>query len=133
MHEESLTRALLSQVVELARVHHALTVRQIEVSCGPLSGVDAVLLQSAFQRIQTDYSGCEQAELTIVDPGLPAQCQQCHSTFQVLNFRFLCPLCGSGQVQVLDGDCLKLLNLQLQTPESTGDSTTAHTPPALEF
>jgi hydrogenase nickel incorporation protein HypA/HybF len=133
MHEESLTRALLSQVVDLARVHYAVAVRQIEVSCGPLSGVDPVLLQSAFQRIQTEYSGCEQAELTIVDPGLPAQCRQCQNTFQVVNFRFLCPLCGSGQVQVLDGDCLKLLNLQLQTSESTGDSTAAQTPPTLEF
>ena len=133
MHEESLTRALLSQVVDLARVHYAVAVRQIEVSCGPLSGVDPVLLQSAFKRIQREYSGCEQAELTIVDPGLPAQCRQCQNTFQVVNFRFLCPLCGSGQVQVLDGDCLKLLNLQLQTSESTGDSTAAQTPPTLEF
>ncbi len=133
MHEESLTRALLSQVVDLARVHYAVAVRQIEVSCGPLSGVDPVLLQSAFQRIQREYSGCEQAELTIVDPGLPAQCRQCQNTFQVVNFRFLCPLCGSGQVQVLDGDCLKLLNLQLQTTESTGAPTAAQAPPTLEF
>ena len=132
MHEESLTRALLSQVVDLARVHYAVAVRQIEVSCGPLSGVDPVLLQSAFQRIQTEYSGCEQAELTIVDPGLPAQCRQCQNVFQVVNFRFLCPLCGSGQVQVLDGDCLKLLNLQLQTTESTGAPTAAQAPPAPE-
>jgi hydrogenase nickel incorporation protein HypA/HybF len=117
MHEESLTRALLSQVIAVADANHATRVQQIEVSCGGLSGVEPLLLQEAFQRIQTEYECCRNAVLSIHDPGLPAQCRDCRTTFQIQDFRFRCPVCSSSALQVLDGDCLKLLNVSLQLPE----------------
>lgn len=117
MHEESLTRALLSQVLAVAEANQATRVQEIEVSCGGLSGVEPLLLQEAFQRVQIEYECCRDAVLSIRDPGLPAQCRDCSATFQIQDFRFRCPACASGHLQILDGDCLKLLNVSLHLPE----------------
>jgi len=117
MHEESLTRALLSQVVAVADANQASSVKKIEVSCGRLSGVEPLLLQEAFERIRSEHDSCRDAVLVIQDPGLPAQCRDCRETFQIQDFRFRCPFCSSSNLQILDGDCLKLLNVYLQIPE----------------
>jgi hypothetical protein len=52
MHEESLVRSLLHQVEDLARQHHATEVDDIEVEIGPLSGVESLLVQEAFERLK---------------------------------------------------------------------------------
>ena len=48
MHEMSLARCLLAQVGHLVEAHGGGTVRSIRVQLGPLSGVEPLLLASAF-------------------------------------------------------------------------------------
>ena len=117
MHEESLARSLLQRSAEICRLHSARSVVSIRLSCGPLSGVEPTQLLDAFTRLKSALPACRAAALVLEDPGLPALCNACGLEFPVINFCFLCPHCSAGNVQLLDGDCLRILDLELEIEE----------------
>ena len=114
MHEESLARTLLNKAAEICIQHGAISVAAVRVSCGSLSGVEPLQLQDAFERLRGQQDCCAAAGLVIEDPGLPARCEACGVRFQVVNFRFRCPCCGGAGVCVEDGDCLRILEVELE-------------------
>jgi len=118
MHEESLARSLLQRTAELCQLHKARSVVSVRVSCGPLSGVEPMQLQDAFERLRSAWPACRFAALILEDPGMPAQCEACGHRFPIIRFRFVCPACASGRVQLLDGDCLRILDVELDVEES---------------
>ena len=117
MHEESLMRSLLRQVGELSQLHHATAVEEIEVEVGPLSGVEPLLLQDAFERLKGEFSW-PLAELSVLQVGLDILCKICQSESQLQDFRFVCHQCGSTSLQILRGDAFRLLNVRMQIDES---------------
>ena len=118
MHEESLVRSLLHQVEELARQHHATEVEDIEVEIGPLSGVESLLVQEAFERLK---DGCKwpNCTLTITPVGLMVFYNQCSEESELFDFQFICTHCGSTSLRILSGDAFRLLNVRMQI-ESAG-------------
>ena len=117
MHEESLMRSLLRQVEELSQQHHASAVEEIEVEVGPLSGVEPLLLQDAFERLRDEFSW-PKAELSVLQVGLDVVCKSCESESQLQDFRFVCHQCGSTSLQILGGDAFRLLNVRMQIDDS---------------
>ncbi len=117
MHEESLMRSLLRQVEELAQQHHARAVEEIEVEVGPLSGVEPLLLQDAFERLKDEFFW-PRAELSVLQVGLDVLCQSCQSESQLQDFRFVCHQCGSTSLKILRGDAFRLLNVRMQIDDS---------------
>ena len=117
MHEESLVRSLLKQVEDLARQHHAIMVEEIEVEVGPLTGVEPLLLQDAFERLKM-YFRWPHAALSVLQVELEVSCCDCHCESQIQDFRFLCHQCGSASLQILRGDAFRLLNVRIQTEDS---------------
>jgi len=133
MHEESLARSLLQRTAEICQQHKALFVVSVRVSCGPLSGVEPVQLQDAFERLRSVWPTCQVAALILENPGIPAFCESCGHQFPIINFRFLCPECNSGGVRLLDGDCLRILDVELEVPTSgAGGSAVTHGDDGLE-
>jgi len=114
MHEESLVRTLIDRVEELAVKHEATQVEIIELEIGPLSGVERLLLESAFERLKSCSEFCGDATLQIHQVELTAQCQECQQQFVIQNFRFVCNECHSSTVQILTGDSMLLKNVQLR-------------------
>ena len=118
MHEESLMRSLLRQVDELAQQHNAVAVEESEVEIGPLSGVEPVLIEEAFQRLKESISW-PGLELCIRQVGLDVQCNDCHRETQLPDFRFVCAHCASTSLQIIRGDSFRLLNVKLQVNDRT--------------
>lgn len=116
MHELSLVRSLLRHVDHVLvenRVENATTV---EIGIGPLSGVEPELVRSAFERL-TEPSNLKQTRLVITESLLVVKCLQCRSRSTLKNFVFRCDQCGSGRVQVVEGDEFRLLSVTV--PEHT--------------
>lgn len=124
MHELSLMKSLIGQVKRIAETEGGGKVTRIDVSLGPLSGVDTHLLQNAFGRLAPQSVVCD-AELLIQHVALRALCRQCSCDFEVESFRFQCPACHSPRVQVISGDGFRLLSIELEEYESES--------PRLEF
>jgi hydrogenase nickel incorporation protein HypA/HybF len=117
MHEESLARSLLQRSAEISQLHNARSVVSIRISCGPLSGVEPTQLLDAFNRLKSATPACHAAALILEDPGLPAACENCGHKFPVIDFCFLCPHCSADNVRLLDGDCVRILDLELEIEE----------------
>lgn len=124
MHEESLTRSLLRQVEELAVLHQAVRIEEIVVEVGPLSGVEPLLLQSAFERLRRT-TRCSDSILSIQHVGLDILCDCCHTESGLKDFHFVCPECGSTSLRILRGDEFRLLNVRLQINDFDDAAMTA--------
>jgi hydrogenase nickel incorporation protein HypA/HybF len=107
MHELSLIRALLQQVDELRASHADHELRRIDVSIGEFSGVDPDLLESAFGRT-TQGTSLEGVEFAVTHVPLIGRCKSCLVELQIRGFRFVCPACGGGAIDVIRGEELML-------------------------
>lgn len=124
MHEVSLMRSLLRQVQELAYAHHAVQVDQIEVELGPLSGVEPLQLQSAFEQlIDGTTFATSRLKLTLVE--LDVRCDDCGAHFSLNDFRFVCQICGSTSLTILRGDSLRLLTVQMSIEQHPSEPETS--------
>lgn len=120
MHEESLIRSLLRQARDIAHLHRAIAVEEIEVEIGPLSGLEPTLLQDAFERLRLIFPWPD-ARLSVQETALEVLCRDCRNESQLENFHFVCCHCGSTALQILRGDGFRLLNMKLQVDDNCSD------------
>lgn len=113
MHEASLMRALLKQVAALADEHGGLAIDEIRVRLGPLSGVEPLLLRSAFEQLAPD-SAAAGARLEIEEVSLLVRCDDCEAEFEPDGFRFHCLACDSGRTRIIQGDAMILESVALR-------------------
>ncbi len=111
MHERSLMLALLKQVARIQTDHNGAVVEEIAVEVGALSGVEAVLLQSAFAEFAGSYPG---TRLLANEVPVTAICQDCGQRMTMERFASLCPVCQSTKVQITGGDTFHLLYVTLK-------------------
>lgn len=111
MHELSVCQALIDRVEQLAREQQALGVARIEVAIGPLSGVEAQLLEQAYP-IAAAGSLAEGAELCLEPSPVRVHCAQCNRDSDASANRLLCAHCGNWQTSLLSGDELLLTRVE---------------------
>ena len=113
MHEYSLARALLHQIQAIVDQEDVAKVRSVSVTIGEFSGVDPELLRMAFQDV-SQQSVAASAALLIEKVALEARCENCFNEVLVERFRFVCPNCESGSVNIVRGEELILERVMLE-------------------
>lgn len=126
MHELSVCRAMLGQVSAIAAQQRAAAVAKITLRIGPLSGVEPRLVRDAFP-IARRGTVAERAELVIEQPPVRVYCLRCGAKSDCTPNRLLCSACGDARTQLLSGDELLLVNMEL-TPKVTRPSSLAPRP-----
>lgn len=124
MHELSVCQQLLSQASQIARRHGAACIDRIVVSAGPLSGVEPDLLIQAFSVARTGTLASA-ATLEIERSGVVIRCRSCRAESDVPANRLLCSQCGNWQVDVIQGEDLLLVSLDLSGIEQSMAATPA--------
>lgn len=119
MHELSVCLSLLDQVRAIAHEHDAGAVTRIEVKVGPLSGVEAELLQHAYP-LAVAGTIAENAELVIETADIVVRCDQCGVESAAAANRLLCGSCGDYRTSIVSGDELILQRVELdeQSPSA---------------
>ena len=112
MHEYSVCVALLEQVEHIAREHRAQRVERIALKLGPLSGVEAPLLEHAWP-LAAAGSIAADAELVIDTAPVRVRCTQCGAESDAQPNRLLCGSCGDYRTRLISGDEMLLVNLEL--------------------
>ena len=116
MHELSLCEDLRDQVLTIAKAHHAEKVVRIIVRIGPLSGVESLLLESAFS-ISRAGTLAEEAEfLTEVLP-IRILCNSCGVESEAVVNNLVCGSCGGYNTKLLSGDELILARVELENAD----------------
>ncbi len=113
MHEMSICRALLKQVEACVQAHHGHSVTKIILSIGALSGVEASLLEGAFN-IAKAGTVAEHAQLICETVEIKVKCADCGEiTTPPLN-RFLCQKCKSRHTEVISGADMMLKSVEIK-------------------
>lgn len=113
MHERSLVKGLIEQVLEEGKSRGLGQIHEIRIEIGEFSGVEPRLVKSAFDEMAGEYWPTP-VQLVVDLIPLTAVCQACHETFGVTGFRFICPQCGGGEVTITGGEELRLVSLRAE-------------------
>lgn len=112
MHELSLCGDLMEQVAAIAKTHRAEKVARIIVRIGPLSGIEPMLLESAFSIIK-EGTLAEEAELSMETLAIRVLCNDCQLESEATVNNLVCRHCGAYDTQLLSGDELILARVEL--------------------
>jgi hydrogenase nickel incorporation protein HypA/HybF len=122
MHEFSLASAILAQSQEIARNQGEGDLREVVVSLGPLSGVEPLLLMSAFDQLTAD-ARLHCIRLTIENTPLAVLCRDCKEASELVEFDFHCLCCGGTNLRITSGDQIILKRVELAASESEAPCT----------
>lgn len=112
MHELSVCQALIAQVEQIAAQHAATGVKSVHLRLGPLSGVEPQLLQDAYPMACAGSVAAGSVLLIDLAP-LKVKCQTCGAETQASPNRLLCGQCGDYHTQVVSGDEMLLMSVEL--------------------
>ena len=113
MHELAICEALISQVEDIAGQRTA-WVRQVRVGIGPLSGIEPQLLASAYP-LACVGTRAEGSQLEIEHTDVRVRCRGCGAETMAAPNRLVCGACGDWHTDLLAGDELLLLRVELET------------------
>ena len=113
MHEMSLVEELLAAVRSELRAHPGAHVRTVRARIGTLRQVEPSTLEFCFDAATKD-GPLTGTRLCIERIDAAARCRVCSLEFDVENNWFECPRCHAAGAELLRGDELQLLNIEIE-------------------
>jgi len=113
MHEYSIVQSLLESCEQHAKQNDAKEVVKVVVKIGVLSGVEPDLLQTAFDTFK-EQTICHNAEFIMNIQKITIKCTDCNSESTLEKNEFHCPKCESVNIQVIDGEDMYLMSLEME-------------------
>ncbi len=123
MHEMSIAVSLVEQLERLIEQHAAVRVVEVEVECGVMRQIVPEALQMAFAAATTD-TAAHGATLRISAREIVALCRACGTRFDARIDDYLCPRCGTADVDVLAGRDIVLRTVVFETADGLEARTT---------
>ncbi|MEJ2200014.1 MAG: hydrogenase maturation nickel metallochaperone HypA [Desulfuromonadaceae bacterium] len=112
MHEVGITRSIIEICEDNARRHGARVVRSVTVEIGDLPGVVPEAVEFCFDACSKGTL-LEGAQLIIERVPALGRCTQCHTEHPLEATTFSCPSCDSFSLQRLQGDELKVKEMEI--------------------
>ena len=112
MHEYSVVQALLEQIEGVAKENEATKVTKIVTKIGVMSGVEAHLLEIAFNTFK-EKTICDGAEFVMNIQPLVIECRSCGERSELKKIDYCCQKCEAIDVKVVDGEDMFLMSLEM--------------------
>jgi len=110
MHEMSLAEGIRNVIDDEARRHRYRRIREIALEVGQLANVDTGALRFALD-VALRGSVADSAIVTLHEPPGHAWCMRCADTVELRRRGDGCPVCGSYQLAVTDGDQMRVTGM----------------------
>ena len=112
MHEATIVEGLLRILQEQAAQHGVTSIARVNLKVGRLRAVEPRQLVSCFEMF-AEETVAEGAVLAIDEVPVRARCRGCCREFEVQRYRFACPSCGGGDVEVTQGQELYIESFEV--------------------
>lgn len=119
MHELALTLSINEGIQELCKRSGWARVHRIILKIGGLRQVDPELMAFAFGVVSRG-TVTEGAALSVIEFPIVFRCQSCGRDSMSESTAFLCPLCGSSDVELLSGLELGVELIDVEVVEKDG-------------
>ena len=113
MHEMSIAQSLINIIHEEMVKNNASILRTVRLNVGEMSTVVPNSLEFCFS-ILTAKTPLEGVRLIMDIIPLKGYCRECEDTFKIENFLFVCPSCGNGQVETIEGKDLSIVEMEVE-------------------
>lgn len=113
MHELAIVQDLFKLCETNAMKNNARKVTRVEVQIGRLSGVEPHYLESAFDAFKINTI-CNDAKLIVGTQDVIVKCCGCGFEGALLENSFLCPKCGANKLDVVAGEDMYLMRLEME-------------------
>jgi hydrogenase nickel incorporation protein HypA/HybF len=115
MHELSIALGIVDVAAEQAERHGGGRIAAVHLRLGPLSGVVAEALRSAFE-LAREGSACAGSRLLIEEVPVTARCPTCAAERTIESVQWLCcPVCGTPTPEVVSGRELEITAIELES------------------
>jgi len=111
MHELGIAENIMDIVLRSVPEGRASEVGSIRLRVGQLAGIVPDSLKFCFSVISGD-AGMANAALNIEMTPLAASCRDCGNKSDVKNFVFHCPACGGGNLEIVSGKELEIIDIE---------------------
>lgn len=113
MHELGITQRIVEIAEKAAIDQDANKVLSVTIDIGTLSGVIPSAVEFCFEAcVQGTLLEGSRLFINKID-GL-GQCEECRTRIKLDNMTFCCPTCGSSSLQRLQGDELKISEVEIE-------------------
>lgn len=115
MHETAIVEGLMRILERQAAQHGAERILCVRVRVGRLRAVEPAQLSACFDMF-AEGTVADGAKLAIEEVAVRARCKSCGTEFEVPRYRFECPGCGGGDVEVVQGQELYIESFDAAEP-----------------
>lgn len=112
MHELGIARNILEIVQKSVPQEQEASVISIRIRVGQLSGVVPDSLEFCFSALLNE-TRMERAGLVIEKMPTVSLCKECRHRFTVDDFAFSCPMCNSVNLELISGNELEIVDIEL--------------------
>jgi hydrogenase nickel incorporation protein HypA/HybF len=112
MHEMSIAQNLIEIIEEEMGKHGAKSLRSVRLHIGQLSAVVPEALSFCFEVI-TEGTALQGARLDMEIIPLKGHCPECGAEFEIEDYAFVCPSCGSTRIETASGQELSIVELEV--------------------
>lgn len=113
MHEFSLATEVIKLAESEAEKAHAVSVQEISIEVGSLSGVEADAFETALGLLIRG-SVLHSSEIKILKTSGKGRCNSCDKEFEMLHRMVSCPKCGAFPSVVSGGSEFRILSLIIE-------------------
>lgn len=113
MHEMSLCESILQTLEQQAQVQNYRKVKVVWLEIGDLAGVEVEALRFSFGVVMQG-SLAEQASLEVITVPGRAWCAACATEVLVQHRYDACPVCDDYRLQLLDGEQMRIKELEVE-------------------
>jgi hydrogenase nickel incorporation protein HypA/HybF len=115
MHEATMADSILRMASEVARREKIRNVKRVDVIIGELHHVVAGVLRTHYEIGKADFPALSRSKLRIRTRKARIACRHCRKKSALTAVSFLCPSCGSAQIEVIGGMELHLASIEGET------------------
>ena len=112
MHELAIASNIVETVLGEVEKRHLSKVNVIGLKIGALTDVVAEALEFGFEALVAD-TPLKDTKLVIELIPIKGTCNKCKKSFEVNEFIFICPECGSGDLRIDQGKELDIAYLEV--------------------
>jgi hydrogenase nickel incorporation protein HypA/HybF len=113
MHEMSIAQSMIEILQEEMGKHGAKKLLSVHVRVGQLSAIVPDALSFCFQII-TEGTEMAGAKLVMEVVPLSGFCHSCKENFEIREYQFICPFCGSGKIETTGGQDLAIVDMEVE-------------------
>lgn len=113
MHELALAESIVNTVNKAIQHRPGVKIVEVRVRIGELTDIVPDSLQFGFESLIADTSMAG-ARLKIERVPIKGKCGQCNREFDVEDYIFICPNCFSTDINMLKGDELEIIDIDVE-------------------